>query len=1238
MPISGPKIGAETTPEAVPEALDFAELQRQKEILFEEIEGQSLNLSTDQKGILTTIVLGHSIKDGFELAKRLGVSGRWLANGLSRGMVVSKHRDFARKFSAYIEANHQLIDLPNVPSEYDNNMRLSLLSFNLRQAPVQDENRTYREQAGPLASKIDNYYLNFIKNRRVAPRESLDSPRTQVEKTAEEHLRSVEAVLKESYYTGPIRKILGLETEKSLEDVEDVGEELTNGDEEVLWALRSNIIDRKTVEDLFVWKSIDINDERIQRELSEARYAPSRVVFEERKKTAESGLLKQITQSLIKRGYKESDFEIKNNGEFAYPKERYEVIDLRSSGSNPRDMNHLKRASTLPTEGASEFFPKMRDARVHEVLPERVSQRTPLPGNYLFDREPYGELAKADTYGPYDEINVCYDSMDELVFYARRGNQHIMHVGSTESAWASNKYNQKLKKCCKIVEHKRLDDGRKTHSLLFETSNPRPNEHLIVLSEEGSYQGCGYFSKMIDFSEIDGKLFEFGVYEGKIFFIWNEGAFVVNNIPVDSEDVQVHRFHNRAVITDGKTVLMYEYSVGRPEKIEFEGKSSCTILHGRLFFIESPPDGGVRFWEYSEGLKLKECEQRDLDLANAVDDEHLTSIEGYFEKYYPDEAQMPISERVKLALRDALSKSKGIAHAVNQTIRHAPELFLNTLSAKDDKPTQYLMQEMFDYIFPGVKERRERMLHEAQRASGASGRGTGTQGRRGENEVVDYDSRDSRMTSVDDAGYREMVADNREVLKMRESLPQGTFIIQNVFGNYSDGSWSKVNVPISQEIKGPAREMTFEFVDEKASEKINLPRIAGANIIPERLKGVTESGVEVLLDVLEKNNLGEVRVKKGAGVKQLIYSQSVGEVPKTMAELTPKDYEKFRANFEKSFGEVMTKKIGDVGEELDIFIRSISDKSPREQVIAIQEFCYQYGFYNFDSEVRETGSLEDRLAIMEGRMDKLKIDWPELAGKKFAGICTDYANLTSALLRRAGFVSGVASGFVPEEGSLTVRTARGHAVAYVLWPNPDNKEGKPDLIIVDGTPTSATPKIAEQEARAEVVHKGESGEAEKKMVELENVLKTLNVEEIKKLSNGVLERMLNAILYGIKQDHVEVLSRVLNASRYAGFDVSKLLDRSDVASEIEFRKFLEQEVKAEKSILHENRERRGEELFELITDFSQRYKKDFGGDDKEAFDVLDRIFDAAKGALNPIESRSVSAIVTYLRAQKMRGR
>lgn len=76
--VSAPETATETAVETLRQAQgettpDFAELQKQKEALFKEIEEKSLNLDQIEKYKIVSLVLSHSVKDGFELARRLNL-------------------------------------------------------------------------------------------------------------------------------------------------------------------------------------------------------------------------------------------------------------------------------------------------------------------------------------------------------------------------------------------------------------------------------------------------------------------------------------------------------------------------------------------------------------------------------------------------------------------------------------------------------------------------------------------------------------------------------------------------------------------------------------------------------------------------------------------------------------------------------------------------------------------------------------------------------------------------------------------------------------------------------------------------------------------------------------------------------------------------------------------------------------------------------------------------------------
>lgn len=1376
-------------------APDFAELQRQKEELFREIGEQSLKLGEYEKQYLVSLVSGHSIKDGFEFAKRVGLADREdIFEAMVNRDVVFKNKRFFETFmefldknKSYVEKNHRNMwgDSVHLKAGIERIQKILLSDYDkeVKKSYIYDYDtraKNFLKVPPEYIARIDDYYSHFIRNRRVKSPELSPNELTKVEMTAEDHLRSNEAMLEESYYTGPIREMIGIDTETGLLAVQkkDTGGWL---DEEQVWKLRGDIINRRDLDGVIA--RFDWPREEVEKVLHKARYAPSKLLFEERKREAIDGLLYGrtqaglsdskkpyteevggIKQSLIKRGFKEEEFEIKQNekGEYEVVEkegenesvERQESVENREGLKLIEDIPLEIKATKLAGLGSAIHTLKLNevdmvDGEAYSIYNERsvyygltlkkgqivceggngekgirkvgddvvifqssidfkrsrwsvlnsriigsnfdavkesgiekigesyywvgtdsgssaVKERE--EGNYkiikdnvdesgshnlksppklytiggklcyinewksgksriFYDNEPVGEAC--------DDIKLCENSKDKLIFYARKGDEHFVYVDGVENKLPV--FDLEIKEFQEILNIKEEKD-----IFYFKFRNIDGSETIFSSSDlKGGTTYRTWFKghRINNFSEVLGKPFYIShPISGPDGIHWGYRSKDVSFNTIGHQSVG---FGDGVFITDGDRILSLKNTEDIVKEINFNGPVELINSGGKLFIIESLADK-KRVWEYDERgeLKLNEREQRDLELANAVASEDLQTIKNYFKEYEKRRGEGWL-EPIKYGIKQMLQQSRGFVGAVNQTIKEAPELFMDTFRAKDDKDVIYtndFMSRMFYYMFPEAQANRERALEEEKRKGLFGGLGGVFGGVRSEKDsTMNYDQGVEGLASVDESGYYEMVKANREVLKLREPLPPSTFIVSGIFGNHTESGWTKVNIPLNQEIQDPAKETTFEFVDEKASQTINLPRIAGAKIITERLKGITSKNKEVPVKILEENNLGEVRVDKGKEAKRLTYSQSFSEAPKTMAEVTQRDYEKFRKDFERSFGNVMTKPIGDLGDELDVFVRGLKDKSPREQVIAIQEFCYEYGYYNLDKEPRDTNNFEERLSIMEGRMDDLKEKDPKLAHKLYAGICTDFATLTTALLRKAGFVSGISTGFVPEAGSTLIKTDRAHAVSYVLWPCfAKASQGKPDMIIVDGTPSSITPKIVEQEKKAQEIHKELGVDAEKELAQLEHILKTMDVEAIKKLDNGKLEQTLNHILYGVKQSHVDVMNRVLNASRYAGFDILEMT-RGSLEDQIEFRKFLEEEIHKEKSASHENRERRGEELFNTMLEFTRRFSKDKNVHGKdEALDVLDKIFDMSRRYLDPIEERSAAAVVTYLRARKMR--
>lgn len=236
------------------------------------------------------------------------------------------------------------------------------------------------------------------------------------------------------------------------------------------------------------------------------------------------------------------------------------------------------------------------------------------------------------------------------------------------------------------------------------------------------------------------------------------------------------------------------------------------------------------------------------------------------------------------------------------------------------------------------------------------------------------------------------------------------------------------------------------------------------------------------------------------------------------------------------------------------------------------------------------------------------------------------------MLRRAGFLSGVLTGFLPENKK--AKTANAHATAFVLWPD---EKGNNKIFSVDGTPPGIPGisglSLSEKEQQADKEIQQMKQEAEEELDKIMQTVASQDTEEIKKLINGKLEQVVNTILrYEVKMSDLLLLRRVLEAYWYTP---AKDMDLSQV------KEFLSEEYKSEKEWLKYKpaeyiNQPAGKYLFETVQAFIERFiRRKHVENITESFDLVEDIFNAVKSELSPTEQRVITAIVTYLRAKEM---
>jgi len=689
--------------------------------------------------------------------------------------------------------------------------------------------------------------------------------------------------------------------------------------------------------------------------------------------------------------------------------------------------------------------------------------------------------------------------------------------------------------------------------------------------------------------------------------------------------------------------VAYDLLSSTGEKMTFkpgEEVQRLVSINDRLLVLTSPKEKpAYRVYEYSSKLSLTDQELRKLELLNVLADEKLETINNYLKRYYPVEEAKSLTEKVK----GHLQGSKRVAKTITGLIKESPSLFLDSLKAKADEFSDKYIENLLFGLFPDLKaavEHKRGQRSRWERSSFGGGSGLG---------IFDGDRVTSEFRDGDP-----IEAETTELLRLRQPLDE--ILSTGIYGRSDEKgrTWEQAPLPILTKHFGPTKEITAEVLEIKGKKQIILPKCVNGVIIPERVLGIKADGKEVILTP-EFNVMGEARVKLPKGVERVVYSQTVQELPVVPELVDDKEYAKAKERWERSFGKEVGAPIARLPSELKAFLNSIAELAPVEKLEAIEDFVRAVSYYDFNNremqKEKQGKGADEVIKIMAERLKELeKKAKPEekgqLTGKKFAGVCADFAKLTTALLREAGFAGGMIQGLLAGPGETVLTNHSAHGVSFALWPAEDNKV---KVIVLDGTPSGATaeaesilasmrqPSLRERLEKFKEQASKINDNAEKDLAELEALI-NLDAEGIKRLENGQLERVLNVVLRQVKESHLAVVKRALNASRYAGFDVVAMA-HGDRAQEAAFQRFLSNEIDNERRSGKEEAHFKGEDLLATIEDFARRYTKDgHAGGTLAALDIIQRVFDLSGNDLDPVESRAAAAVVTYLRARGMAGK
>ncbi len=584
-------------------------------------------------------------------------------------------------------------------------------------------------------------------------------------------------------------------------------------------------------------------------------------------------------------------------------------------------------------------------------------------------------------------------------------------------------------------------------------------------------------------------------------------------------------------------------------------------------------------------------------------------------------------QKHELDVARRLSVSHNFASKMNKVISKNPALFFDDIRAKGKKFKTWEVTNIVHRLFPRIKIENERKKQASKFFSNGPSFDNSSDNFFANKDYFDLLGGDPSMESVK-GGL---------MIEFRDSVKG--MLCSNIAlqGNRETSAWQKIEFSVSKELAGPTEEITGEIPNLKSKEII-LPRFDDAKVIPERIKVLDKNDNELTFSS-EIDQLGQCVVKSETEFSKVLYSQEKQIVPSVPDDVSDVNYKKFRLGFEKRYGRKGTDKILDLPAELKIFIASIKGLSPVNQLIEIEEMVRAVSFYDMNNKESMEGKYgkgnDEKLFIMRSRMEELNERGVASSGKMFAGVCADFAMLTTAMLREAGFVSGIISGLKINGKSADAKNA--HALSFVVWPKGGEKS---DFYTLDGTPDgegvydgSFVDLVREKSLRERIEESNEKAElvaedAEKQLEEIERILEENDLEKIKSLTNGQLEKVLNNLLrYKVKRKHLYIIETILGASKYGGVNMD---DTESAGRFIEF--VIQGQRKTESESI--GNDGAGKEFFEAIQEYIRRYKA--GGDSTEgALKKIERALKLSESYLSTIEAKAAFATLNYLKAKNL---
>ncbi|MFH1621406.1 MAG: hypothetical protein ABIB04_04990 [Patescibacteria group bacterium] len=381
-----------------------------------------------------------------------------------------------------------------------------------------------------------------------------------------------------------------------------------------------------------------------------------------------------------------------------------------------------------------------------------------------------------------------------------------------------------------------------------------------------------------------------------------------------------------------------------------------------------------------------------------------------------------------------------------------------TWKAKEDVYTKEERIALVDYLFPEHAARRHEPTVKGQEWSESdmepSGDGDAYE-RLSESTAKAYFKPKDELVLIDGDPKQK----NPNIL-MEFSEPIDAVMLKGVFDTFDTKArtW-KMRRALPEPIRGmPMKDVVTSL--SPTSGKMRLPTAIHGSINLERVIGVGKNN-ELIPLPLEKDPLGfiQVDVPSDGSVTMIMYHQRIPEMSPAPTSKTNEEYRRtiFPDSLNKKQAEALQKEqethLRELPPECRMLILGIRDLPPHERVVRIENFMRSVGYYDFNNKElfgrKMKATVTERAALMRARMQDLRARRPEILDEKlFAGVCVDFEELTTTMLKASGLSAGCIAGLrIP--GSEQATTAMSHSLSYVDWPG---AEGERLVIPVDGTP------------------------------------------------------------------------------------------------------------------------------------------------------------------------------------------